>query len=132
MGHSTFKENEGIVFPFPPMAKGRPRASRRGYLYTPTKTRNFEDNIKSFAKLIWNKKPLEGPIRVLCRFVLERPKTVKRPWPSVTPDVDNYCKALFDALNGVVWLDDCQVVDCRMVKVYDETARIEFFAEKIN
>lgn len=46
--------------------------------------------------------------------------------PTTKPDWDNHAKVT-DALNGVVWKDDSQVVDARSIKVYsDEPAmRIE-------
>lgn len=37
--------------------------------------------------------------------------------PTARPDVDNYGK-IIDALNGVVWHDDSQVVDLRALKRY--------------
>jgi Holliday junction resolvase RusA-like endonuclease len=37
--------------------------------------------------------------------------------PTSRPDADNYGK-IVDALNGIVWADDSQVVDCRIVKRY--------------
>jgi Holliday junction resolvase RusA-like endonuclease len=44
---------------------------------------------------------------------------VGKRWPTVKPDDDNYCKAL-DALNGVVWDDDCQRCRTLIVKEYAE------------
>ena len=38
--------------------------------------------------------------------------------PTVKPDVDNVLKLIMDALNGVAYLDDKQVVDARCAKMY--------------
>ena len=38
--------------------------------------------------------------------------------PAVKPDVDNVLKLIMDALNGVAYLDDKQVVDARCAKMY--------------
>ena len=38
----------------------------------------------------------------------------KQPYPK--PDVDNLAKAVLDALNGVAWVDDSQVVELRTAK----------------
>lgn len=38
--------------------------------------------------------------------------------PSVAPDLDNLCKAILDGLNGVVFLDDKQVVYLEATKRY--------------
>jgi Holliday junction resolvase RusA-like endonuclease len=54
--------------------------------------------------------PYEGAVSVWVRFALPRPKTTKLAAPK--PDLDNYIKALFDAMTmaGNVWFDDYQVV----------------------
>ncbi len=38
--------------------------------------------------------------------------------PTGKPDADNVQKALFDALNGVIWKDDSQIVDITFRKRY--------------
>ena len=40
-------------------------------------------------------------------------------FPTKKPDVDNVVKAIFDALNGIVWGDDVQVVWLAASKRYD-------------
>ena len=37
--------------------------------------------------------------------------------------MDNVIKGLFDAMNGIVWQDDKQVVSLRVWKRYSDTAR---------
>ena len=44
---------------------------------------------------------------------MNRPHTQK-------PDADNVEKAVLDALNGVAFLDDCQVYDVRVTKHWGE------------
>lgn len=58
-------------------------------------------------------------------FVLTRPKTCKRELPTVKPDVDNFNKAVFDALNGLVWRDDALIVRHDCEKVYGAPTRVE-------
>lgn len=41
-------------------------------------------------------------------------------WPTTKPDMDNVVKAVFDAINGVVWVDDVQVVNLAVVKSYGD------------
>lgn len=38
--------------------------------------------------------------------------------PTSSPDGDNHLKVVQDALNKIVWVDDSQVVDARVIKVY--------------
>lgn len=74
---------------------------------------------------------LEGPlsIRVLFRFPRPKGHFGKRgllpsapPYPAVKPDVLKLTRALEDALTGILWRDDAQVVDEWMAKVYGEPA----------
>jgi Holliday junction resolvase RusA-like endonuclease len=57
-------------------------------------------------------------------FFVERGKTVKRDFPTVAPDIDNYLKSVLDAANGILWHDDCQVVDVRCRKRYCDSGSI--------
>lgn len=63
--------------------------------------------------------PLDGPIVVTVQFVMPRPVgTPKRHTPAATkrPDVDKLLRGVFDAVTGVVWRDDAQVVEVTAVK----------------
>ena len=63
----------------------------------------------------------ERPVRVEVVFYLPRPKTVKREYPSVAPDVDKCARAVLDALTAAgVYVDDAQVVDLVALKRYRE------------
>lgn len=48
-----------------------------------------------------------------------------RPHPSVMPDVLKLARGVEDGLSGIVWKDDAQIVDERIVKAYGEPARVE-------
>lgn len=45
--------------------------------------------------------------------------------PTLAPDVDNYVKAIKDALNGVCYKDDSQVVVLFIAKHYSREPRVE-------
>lgn len=48
------------------------------------------------------------------------------------PDVDNLTKALFDCLNGVIWVDDALVVDYHVRKIFaPDTGKIVMNIESI-
>ncbi|MGO3884713.1 MAG: RusA family crossover junction endodeoxyribonuclease [Mycetocola sp.] len=50
------------------------------------------------------------PVTVGMVFVLPRPKTVRRPLHVVKPDLDKLQRAIGDALTGVIYTDDAQII----------------------
>lgn len=54
----------------------------------------------------------DGPVGVAVYFKLPRPKSTPRRvrHPIKRPDCDKLLRAVFDALKGVIWNDDSQVV----------------------
>lgn len=64
--------------------------------------------------------PLDVPLSVGMVFLIERPKSVRRPHPSVTPDLSKLVRAVEDALTDAgVWRDDALVVRYHeLAKVY--------------
>ncbi len=112
-----------------PKGKGRPRFnSRNKTAYTPAKTRHYEAALKDVAIKVMGDQPLlEGPLQVEITASMSVPKSWSKSKkaaallnilkPIKRPDFDNYAKSV-DALNGVVWFDDSQIVDGRIIKVY--------------
>jgi Holliday junction resolvase RusA-like endonuclease len=41
-----------------------------------------------------------------------------------TPDADNLGKIVGDALNGIAWIDDAQIVDLRVLKKYSDAPAV--------
>lgn len=116
-----------LYFPIEPIAKARPRVTRRGHCYTPQKTKDFEETLKSLAILQMHENKhslLEGVLSARVFFFLNRPKKPKHGLPAVKPDIDNLVKSLFDALNEVVWKDDAQVCTLSVTKLYSEKPSI--------
>jgi Holliday junction resolvase RusA-like endonuclease len=71
------------------------------------------------AALLLDPQHFEGPVEVELRFEMPRPKTVKRRWPSVKPDLDKLTRAVLDSLTDAgVWGDDAQVVRLQAEKTY--------------
>lgn len=66
----------------------------------------------------------DGPVMILCRFELLRPKSLPRRIlrPDRRPDLDNLTKAVLDAARGVLYRDDGQVVDLEVRKHYTTDA----------
>ena len=127
---------EPIHFHIPgqPVGKGRPIAgkafgSRFTTLRTPAKTVSYESTVALFAAQAMAGRPLlTGPVNLQMRvdFAIPASWSQKKQraaeagliLPTVKPDADNILKALCDAINGVVWKDDVQVVDLTLKKRY--------------
>lgn len=119
-----------ITIPGTPVAKGRPRFSRRsGRTFTPAKTAAAEDTLKARAMALLMGQPnlpLRGPLRLEATFTSVVPaswskkKRAEAKAPTSRPDVDNLLKLAMDALNGVVWVDDAQLVTIICRKVYGD------------
>lgn len=107
---------ESFYFPVVPVAKGRPRFTNRGFAYTPKKTREAEQELRDLA-ILTKCKPFENALSIFISFYIPRPKSVKRKYPTVKPDLDNFCKAV-DAFNGILWKDDAQIIEMTAVKQY--------------
>ena len=63
-------------------------------------------------------KPIEGAIEIKLDFIYQKPKSVKRDLPTVAPDLDKQIRSVLDALTGVAYVDDGQVVGITATKRY--------------
>lgn len=73
------------------------------------------------------------PLVVTAQFRMWRGKTVKRWWPTTTPDLDKLQRAVFDGItDGGGWADDSQVVEVTASKRYGPpgvSVRVEVLEE---
>lgn len=58
------------------------------------------------------------PVECTYTFYIERPKTVKRYFPSIAPDLDKLVRAINDAMTGIIYVDDGLICAQREVKMY--------------
>lgn len=122
--------------PGQPVAKGRPIAGRgfNGHttLRTPEKTVNYESRVALAAEqAMGGRRPLDGPLYVEIDIVIQIPASwskkkremavAGRIGATKKPDASNILKAVEDGMNGVVFVDDSQIVDGRQRKRYGET-----------
>jgi Holliday junction resolvase RusA-like endonuclease len=63
----------------------------------------------------------DAPIILVCMFALERRKTVTRKLPHVIPDLSKLVRAAEDALIGIAYKDDAQIVSITATKFYADT-----------
>jgi Holliday junction resolvase RusA-like endonuclease len=107
-----------IVIPGEPVAKGRPRMTRNGHTFTPERTTRYENLVKLCgAEARRGRRMLQGPLEMKIVATWALPKTQHRKgtprcaeWRTKRPDADNVAKCVCDALNGVVYDDDSQIV----------------------
>ena len=124
-----------FTVPGQPVGKARPRASTRGghaRMYTPAKTADYENMVALHAsQAMLGAPPFTGPVQVQMDITFAIPPS----WPkkrriqaleqqlrhTAKPDIDNVTKAVLDASNGVLWIDDSQVVSLMARKRYGDT-----------
>lgn len=114
--------------------KGRPRFAG-GHAYTPESTRRYEAEIQA-AWMLAGGRMLDGAVAVDITACQALPKRATRAqqhaaargeiWPIRKPDLDNICKLVLDALNGMAYRDDTQVVvlDARKEYALDGESRL--------
>lgn len=113
-----------LFMPIKPIPKARPRFCRRGrsvFTYTPRRTGQYEDQVRFYVIAFMQKNKIDmalGPLSAEIVFYFPRPKSVKNIHHYKRPDLDNLCKGVFDALNGVVFKDDSQVCMLSVAKRY--------------
>ena len=134
-----------------PVAKGRPRSrivTPRGYgkkpfvqVYPDPKTVAAEKVVKQAAALAMGfRDAFTGPLSMAVRAYVSIPaswpkgkKTLARNglvYPEAKPDIDNYLKLVLDACNGIVYVDDKQVVEIAGSKRYGIEPRLEIEVEQ--
>lgn len=126
MSHEAKGKSFCLTIDGEPVAQGRPQFVRRtGVAYDPPKSRDYKKKVNRLAQKRahdddWQLFDEGEPLKVKIHFRLRRGKTVDRVWPIVRPDIDNYAKAIMDALEGVVYANDKQVVALILLKFYAE------------
>jgi Holliday junction resolvase RusA-like endonuclease len=114
--------------------KQRPRVTRRGHVYTPTETREAEAVIaKLAAEAMAGRPPIQRAVSLCVIIGTEPPKSASKAarermlsgeeHPTKKPDLDNVVKLISDAMNGIVYVDDKQVVVLSVWKAYAKVAR---------
>ena len=115
---SRVKNTVSFNIPLKPKAKGRPRATRNGGMYTDKATREYESAIRQFY-IDAGLPKFDGNVQVSCTFMKDHIHvsivSVKEE-SSLRSDLDNLVKALLDGLNTVAFDDDKQVVNLKAFK----------------
>lgn len=132
-----------ITFTIPgePQGKARPRVVRnkctgRNMTYTPDKTVAYEELVRArYKEVAKNANFSEQPLEVCITAYFSVPKSKSKRqkslmlsntlYPVKKPDCDNIAKIICDALNGIAYKDDSQIVRLNIVKKYADTPSVE-------
>ena len=136
-----------FTIPGPAVPQGRPRLTTRGrypHAYDPQESRRYKLLVGMAARSAMIEQgatPLEGPVMLSVQEFRAIPQSWSRKkreaalegsiFPTTKPDMSNIVKGIEDAMNGIVWHDDSQVVITRTMKIYDETPRVEVEVKEV-
>lgn len=120
--------------PGEPIAKARPRVTKWG-VHTPEKTKNYEVLVKELYAINHGQTMLEGELGIRLKLYFQIPKSASKKKkqlmmdqelrPTKKPDLDNCMKSITDALNGLAYKDDSQIVSATIEKYYSDIPRAE-------
>jgi Holliday junction resolvase RusA-like endonuclease len=121
-----------LTIPGDPVAQQRPRFSRRsGRAYDPQ--HDLKNSLTYHIASQWKDPPLEGPIQCNMTFYCKIPASTsakKRAAMELRPclkhkDLDNFIKLFSDCMNGIVFVDDCQIWKIQARKEWSSEPRTE-------
>lgn len=105
-----------LWIPISPVAASRPQVPRFGKPYYKGRYKQYRKEVSDWLASNWEGEAMSGPLRAEVWFCVPKPKTSKLRYPK--PDIDNFIKAVFDALNGLMWEDDYQIVQVDAEKMW--------------
>ena len=126
-----------LTFKLEPVSASRPRVTQYGTFYKEP----YEGFRKEMAKLLNGKLVLYAePLKLDVTFFFTIPKSYSKKrrdemdgtFKSNRPDLDNLEKAVYDSMNGVLYVDDSQIVEHTTRKIWvKENARIEVNIQRL-
>ena len=130
-----------------PVGKQRPKFSTfngHATAYTPQKTVNYENLVKlSVQQQQKGLKPFDKDVPlqadIIAYFLIPKSTSKKKReamlngeiYHTKKPDADNIAKCILDALNGIAYYDDSQVVYVRCMKKFSDEPRAEIIIREI-
>jgi len=129
---------QGSLSPFVHAKTGRVVAPQKRTLV------EWRETVAWHARQLGAVDPTPDPVRVILDFRLRRPrshfgtgrnhgvlKTSAPAWCVSRPDVDKLQRACLDALTGVLWRDDSQVVDITASKSWADEPRVDIEVHEV-
>jgi len=139
-----------VIIRFCVLGTAQTAGSKRGFIYKSKKDgkqhvaisddnpkgQSWKHAVACSAREVHSESLLDGPLAVTMRFYRPRPKGhfgksglskagAESPWPAGRPDVLKLARCSEDALSGVIWRDDAQIVEEHLFKHWGEPARME-------
>ena len=122
-----------IEYPYMITLLGEPKSTQHIYkltsrgkfasIYMSAEGKALKESYQWQAKSQWRNKIITGNV---CIYITLYFGTKRKS------DIDNYGKILLDSLTGIVWEDDSQITDMRVIKEYSkENPRIEIDIQEI-
>lgn len=121
-----------------PQGKQRHRSAQGGkVMYTPTETKQYQSRVVASyigaCKGLYFDKGIPVSVEIVAVYAIPKSASKKKReqmlngeiLPTKKPDYDNIAKIITDALNGVAFHDDAQVVYSTQLKLYGEIPRVE-------
>jgi len=105
--------------------------------------RDWKGRVSALASAVWLVSPISGPLAVWMEFRIARPKYHYRGTsgevkatapchPTGKPDATKLLRACEDALTGVVWLDDAQIVSQHVTKIYADAPGVRVVVRRVD
>lgn len=120
-----------------PVSWKRPRFNgKRGF--EDAKVKKFKEKVRAAYYDEIQYQPMrfepDQPIEMVVNFYLQTPKSISKnkllelltkKRPTKRPDIDNLFKGIADALNGIAYPDDSQIVSVTARKFWSEEPKVE-------
>lgn len=129
-----------FTVPGRPVPMARPRVVHN-HAYTPKRCSDYQDEVSAAAILAMHgRKMLTGAVVCRCVFYFEPPKSTPKKriadmlgaGYTMKIDTDNLLKSVTDAISGIVYEDDKQIVIIHGEKRYGYPARAEVVISEEN
>lgn len=114
-----------------PVAKQRPRLGKGGKVYTPSKTKVFEEicSLSYGDNYFFEDEYIK--VKIIFNFEVPKSYTKKKTVEALNgnlrptrADIDNYIKSVLDGLNGKAWKDDRYITGIYAEKKYSDKSEI--------
>ena len=125
--------------PGPPIAKQRPRLGKGGHVYTPTRTKVYEEICRLSYRNLYYFENEYISIKILFKFEVpksyskkDKQKALEGKIRPSRADIDNYIKSVLDGLNKIAYKDDRVICSIYAEKIYADKAETIVEIENVN